>query len=85
MVNDKKTHLAEKKQNKKSNDEQSDLCGFEQVNLKPQLQFHHCLTVWLQTLYHSLPWGDSIRERVATWKSRTAYSASTPKYMVESV
>ena len=35
------------KQNKKSNDEQSDLCDLEQVTLKPQLQVHHYLTTWL--------------------------------------
>ena len=49
------------KQNKKSNGEQSDLCDLEQVTLKPQLQVHHCLTIWLQIWYHSLLWGDSIR------------------------
>ena len=30
-----------KKQNEKSNGEQSDLCDLEQVTLKPQLQAHH--------------------------------------------
>ena len=49
------------KQNKKSNREQSDLCDLEQVTLKPQLQVHHCLTIWLQIWYHSLLWVDSIR------------------------
>ena len=49
------------KQNKKSNGEQSDLCDLERVTLKPQLQVHHCLTIWLQIWYHSLLWGDSIR------------------------
>ena len=39
------------KQNKKSNDEQSDLCDLEQVTLKPQLQVHHYLTTWLQIWY----------------------------------
>ena len=61
MVNEKKPFGGEK-QNKKSNSEQSDLCDFEQVTLKPQLQDHHCLTIWLQTWYHSLLWGDSIRK-----------------------
>ena len=52
-----------KKQNKKSNVEQSDLCDLEQVTLKPQLQVHHYLTTWLQIWYHSLLRGDSIRKR----------------------
>ena len=56
------THLTEKSKNKKSNGEQSDLCDLEQVTLKLQLQVHHCLTTWLQIWYHSLLWGDSIRE-----------------------
>ena len=38
------------KQNKKSNGEQSDLCDLEQVTLKPQLQVHHYLTIWLQLI-----------------------------------
>ena len=38
----------------KGNGEQSDLCGLQQVTLKPQLQFHHCLTTWLQIWYHNL-------------------------------
>ena len=50
------------KQNKKSNGEQSDLRDLEQVTLKQQLQAHHCLTTRLQTWYHSLLWGDSIRK-----------------------
>ena len=41
MVSVKKTHLAEKSRNKKSNGVQSDLCDLEQVILKPQLQVHH--------------------------------------------
>ena len=53
---------AEKSKNKKSNGEQSDLCDLEQVTLEPQLQAHHCLTIWLQIWYHSLLWGDSIRK-----------------------
>ena len=50
------------KQNKKINVEQSDLCDFEQVTLKPQLQAHHCLITWLQIWYHSLLWENSIRK-----------------------
>ena len=50
------------KQNKNSNGEQPDFCDLEQVTLKRQLQVHHYLTTWLQIWYHSLLWGDSIRE-----------------------
>ena len=53
--------MAAKTGNKKSNGEQSDLCDLEQVTLKPQLQAHQCLTTWRQKWYHSLLWGDSIR------------------------
>ena len=56
------TRLTEKKQNKKSNGEQSDLCDLEQVTLLPLLQVHLCLTTWLQIWYHSLLRGDSIRK-----------------------
>ena len=52
----------EKQKQKKSNGEQSGLCDLEQVTLKPQLQVHHYLTTWLQILYHSLLFGDSIRK-----------------------
>ena len=52
----------EKSENKKNNGEQSDLCDLEQVTLKPQLQVHHCLAIFL-LWYHSLLWGDSIRKR----------------------
>ena len=62
MVNDKKNHIWRGKAKEKDNGEQSDLCDLEQVTLKPQLQAHHCLTTWLQILYHSLLWGDSIRK-----------------------
>ena len=64
--------MAEKSKNKKSNGEQSDLCDLEQVTLK---RVRHCLTTWLQIWYHSLLWGDSIRERASTEKSKTAYLA----------
>ena len=57
----KNNAFGEEKQNKKSNSEQSDLCDLEQVTLKPQLQVHHCLTIWLQIWYHSVLCGDSIR------------------------
>ena len=56
------THLAEKGENKKSTVEQSDLCDLEQVTLKPQLQVHHYLSIWLQIWYHSLLMGDSFRK-----------------------
>ena len=62
MVNDKNNAYGVEKHNKKSNGEQSDLCDLEQVTLKPQLQVHHYLTTWLQIWYHSLLWGDSIRD-----------------------
>ena len=42
----------------KSNGEQSDVRELEQVTLKPQLQVHHCLNIWLQIWYYSLIWGD---------------------------
>ena len=51
-----------KAKTKKDNGEHSDLCDLEQVTLKPKLQVHHCLTIWLQIWYHSLLWGDSIRK-----------------------
>ena len=53
--------MAEKSKNKKSNGEQSDFCDLNQVTLKPQPRVHHCLTIWLQIWYHSLLWGDRIR------------------------
>ena len=52
----------EEKRNEKSNVEQSDLCDLEQVTLKPQLQIHHYLTIWLQIWYHSLLREDGIRK-----------------------
>ena len=53
MVSDKNNAFGGEKQNEKSNGEQSDLCDLEQVTLKPQLQVHHCLTIWMQIWYHS--------------------------------
>ena len=53
----KNNALGAEKQNRKSNGEQSDLCDFEQVALKPQLQVRRCLTTWLQIWHHSLLWG----------------------------
>ena len=68
--------FGEEKQNKKSNGEQSDLCDLEQVTLKPQLQVHHCLTTWLQTWYHSLLWGDSIRKGADVEKQNCVFGIS---------
>ena len=45
MISDKNHAFGEKKQNEKSNGEQSDICDLEQVTLEPQLQDHHCLTI----------------------------------------
>ena len=45
--------------NKKNNDEQSDLCNFEQVTLKLQLPADYCLTTWLQIWHRSLLGRDS--------------------------
>ena len=58
----KNNSFVREKQNIKSNGEQSDLCDLEQVTLKPEFQAQQCLTTWLQTWYHSLLWGDSIRK-----------------------
>ena len=59
----KNKHIWRRKaKTKRATGEQSDLCDLEQIALKPQLQAHHCLTTWLQIWYHSLLWGDSIRE-----------------------
>ena len=67
------------KQNKKTNCEQSDLCYFEQVTLKPQLQVPHCLTIWLQMWYHSLLWGDSIRKGADLEKQNCLFSVHLAK------
>ena len=64
MVMAKNTAFGKEKQNKKSNFEQSDRGDLEQVSLKPQLQVHHYLSIWLQIWYHSLLRGDSIRKGV---------------------
>ena len=56
--------MAEKRKTKRSHGEQSDSCDLEQVIVKPQFQANHHLTIRLQTWYHSLLWGVSIRKGV---------------------